>query len=300
MNVRNLIIILTMNASMMFAQADSVAKKSAVKADSVAKKTSVKEQAPENQFTGIAVSPASFHLNLKPGSTQVKELTISNDTKVMHKFQLSLSDFRMGRTGKPEVIKAEDSKYALSKWISLSPTYVELKPGESKKIGITIRIPGDESGNIAAWTLINVDNLKDKAPLSKDKVNEKALNIGVSTNFGFGVYVYQNPPNVAVNNVAIQKIIYKDTAGVKNVSMTVKNIGDGIGFCTSYLELTSLATGKKVKLGTKQFTILPQFYRDFTYALPANLAKGKYSALGVIDYGNDEDIKVAELEINIE
>jgi len=291
-----------MNTSMIFAQADTAAKRPAVTIDSAARKTTGKviEQTSENEFTGIAVSPASFHLNLKPGITQVKELLISNDTKAVHKFQLSLSDFRMGRTGKPEVIKAEDSKYALSKWVSLSPSYLELKPGESKKIGITIRIPNDESGNVAGWTLINVDNMKDKNPLSKDKANEKALNIGVSTNFGFGVFVYQNPPNVTVNNVAIQKIIYKDTAGVKNVSMTVKNIGDGIGFCTSYLELTSLSTGKKVKLGTKQFTILPQFYRDFTYALPNNLAKGKYSALGVIDYGNDEDIKVAELEINIE
>ena len=241
---------------------------------------------------------------MKPGSTQVKELLINNDTKETHRFQLSFSDFAMGRNGAPIIIKPgtsseEDMKYALSKWTTLTPSYIELKSGESGKVRITVRIPNDETGNFAAWTLISVDNIKAKTPLSAGN-DPKSMSIGVNPNFGFGIYVFQNPPNVAVNNVEIQKVRFLDSAGVKNVIMNVRNVGDGIGFCTSYLELTSLNTGKKMKLGTKQFTILPQYFRDFSYELPKDLPKGKYSAIGVIDYGNEDDIKIAEINLTIE
>ena len=40
-------------------------------------------------YTGVSVSPATIHLAMKPGSTQVKELLINNDTKETHRFQLS-------------------------------------------------------------------------------------------------------------------------------------------------------------------------------------------------------------------
>ena len=53
------------------------------------------------------------------------------------------------------------------------------------------------------------------------------------------------------------------------------------------------------KLPEKRFTILPQFYRDFYFDLPANLAKGKYSAVGVLDFGSKEEIVVAEVEFTI-
>ena len=88
---------------------------------------------------------------------------------------------------------------------------------------------------------------------------------------------------------------YKD----RKVNLSVKNTGDGISYCTSYLELTNLKTGEQKKLQAKKFTILPQYSREFNYELGDDILPGKYSAVGVIDYGNKEELVAAELEFEI-
>ena len=299
-----LIFFLLMNASLVFSQKDSASVKHA---DSTSVKTiqgqknkeENENQSADKQFAGISVSPSHVHFSVKPGAIQMKEIKVINDSKNKVAFQIGFSDFIMGRNGKTMAVKAESSKYALSKWLSTSPSYFELKPGESQKVTVTITVPSDETGSVAAWTVMAVDQVVEKPALSF-KGDDKTIALGIIPSFGFGIYIYQNPPNVKVNEVEIQKFSFKDSTGKKNLSLEVKNVGDGIGFCSSYVELTSLNTGKKQKLKVKQFTILPGFYRDFSYELPADIPKGKYSAVGVVDFGNEQEIKAAELDLSIE
>jgi len=293
-----LIILLLMNAAVVFAQKDSVTVKSV---DSVAVKTvsNPDNQNPDKQYEGISVSPSTLRLAVKPGTTQSREIKVVNDSKSKITFQIAYSDFMMGRSGKPMPIKPEQSKYALSKWLSASPSFFELKPGETQKITVTIAVPGTDEGSVAAWTIMMIDQVAERPALSY-KGSDNTVALGVLPSIGFGVYVYQNPPNVKTNEIEIQKFAYLDSIGRKNLSLKVKNVGDGIGFCTSYVELTGLSDGKKQKLNVKQYTILPGFYRDFYYELPKGLPKGKYSAVGVIDYSNEQEIKAAELEFTIE
>ncbi|MBK3519645.1 hypothetical protein [Carboxylicivirga marina] len=44
---------------------------------------------------------------------------------------------------------------------------------------------------------------------------------------------------------------------------------------------------------------MPQGMREVKFHLPSALAKGKYSILGVIDYGSDTDLAGVELELEI-
>lgn len=245
---------------------------------------------------GVAVSPASMHLFIKPGTTVVKELKVANDTKDVVKFKIGFNDFQMTEKGKPQAMNPENSKYALSKWIAPSPTYFELQPHAVQKVKLTISIPDEEDAYVAAWTIVTVDQVRDRKPLDI-KGNEQTLGFGVYTSIGFGVYVYQNPPNVKNQNVEIQKFaISTDSLGKRSINMHIKNTGDGIGFSSSYVELTNLNTGKQTRLGERKFTVLPQFERDFVYLLPDDLAKGKYSAIGIIDFGSKELIQAAEIE----
>ena len=86
----------------------------------------------------------------------------------------------------------------------------------------------------------------------------------------------------------------------KRLLLHVKSEGNAIGFCHSYIELTNTSTGELIKLPVRHFTILPGFERSIYFSLPAQLTKGKYSVMAVIDYGSKEDIKAAELELQIE
>jgi hypothetical protein len=250
-----------------------------------------------NDFSdmGVAVTPSSMHLSIKPGNSVTKEISISNDTKKINKFRLAFSDFEMGRDGKPIALKANVGKYGLSRWINIVPNYVELKPQERKKIQLVISIPDEEDGYRAAWTIVTVDQVIDRPPLDvKNKGNTMAM--GIYPSIGFGVYIYQNPPNVKINSVEIQKFFIDTINGKNIIKMEVKNTGDGIGYCSSYAELTNYKTGKITRLNEKKFTVLPLYSRDFNFELPEKLESGKYSAVGVVDFGSKDQLVVAELE----
>ena len=252
--------------------------------------------------TGVAVSPANIHFNAKPGTTQTKTIKVSNDTRYTKKLQVSFSDYReLNNEGQTHDNVNSDFKYALSKWLTASPTYVEVPPRGSKIITITLEVPNDDTAAIAAWTMITIDQVKPKKSLDLPKVDKNMVGMGVNQEFGFGVYVYQNPPNVINNKVEINSLKFIDKVGKEpnKLLMGVKNSGDGIGFCNYYVELTNLNNGKTDKITVKRFTILPGYSRELKFDIPGNFPPGKYSSVAVLDFGSKDDLQTAELEFEI-
>jgi hypothetical protein len=248
---------------------------------------------------GIALSPSKIIFDAKPGMTQSREIKLVNDSKKTEKFQVTPMDFMMGRNGRPENMNQTVLKYGLTNKLTVSPSYIEIKPGETAKIKVTLTVPDKEEANIAGWSLISIDEIAERPPLDT-KGKKDAVAMGIIPSYAFVVYIYHNPPTVLKNNIEIKNFLYKDTLNTKRLKMIAENMGDGIGFCVSYCELTNLKTGKTQKLNVKSFTILPGNQRDFFYELPKEMEKGDYNAVGVIDFGSENEIKAAELEFKIE
>lgn len=246
---------------------------------------------------GVAVSPSSFHLTIKPGSSITKEVSIYNDTKKNYKFSIGFADFTMGEKGEVVSIKSNDGKYTLSKWASVSPSYVELKPQERQKVKIIISIP--DTAYFSAWTILTIDQIVDRPPLSQTEGSEKTYAFGIYNSMGFAVYLFQNPPNVKNNNIEIQKFTFTETDLRKDLNLEIKNVGDGIAYSASYAEITNLSNGKTTKLKTERFNLLPLYKREISFVLPETVEPGKYSAVGIVDFGSKEEIKAAELEFEI-
>lgn len=280
-------IILLFIADFSFSQADSI-------------KPKIHPEIPDSAFEdmGVSVSPSSMHLNIKPGTTVAKEIRVNNATKQSYNFNIGYCDFEMGRNGKPLSLKQGEGKYGLSKYINVSPSYFTMKPGEEITLKVIISIPDNDEAARALWTIITIDQVVDRPPLDVTD-QPKRLAFGITPSIGFGVYVYQNPPNVKISSVVIDKFSLQEKEGKRKIEMAVKNTGDGISYSTSYVELTNLKTGKQEKLQVKRFTILPQYFRDFFYDLPSGLPSGKYTAVGVVDFGSSEEIVAAELEFEI-
>lgn len=111
--------------------------------------------------------------------------------------------------------------------------------------------------------------------------------------------MYQNPPNVTINQCAIIEFNFEQRDSIGILQFDIENIGNGISYCTTYIDLTNLDNGEHQKLRVKKMTIVPGLIREFKFAIPSNLQKGKYSAAGVLDYGSSEEIEMAELEFEI-
>jgi hypothetical protein len=251
--------------------------------------------------TGFSVSPSTLRFNAKPGAIQVKTVKINNDTRRTKKFQVGVADFgELGDDGKIKGVATADFKYGLAKWISVSPSYIEVGPRETKTITITLDVPNDDKAAISAWTTITIDQVIDRKPLEIPN-GTNGMGFGVNPGFGFSVFVFQNPPNVINNQVEITSLKFdpKTQQQPNRISMDIKNSGDGIGFCNYYVEISSLNTGKTEKVNVKRLTILPGYKRKLKFDVPGHFAAGSYSAVSVLDFGSKDELQTAEVEFQL-
>lgn len=250
---------------------------------------------------GVAVSPSHINFNLKPNESKTYEVKVTNETLINRSFSVTIKDYDVDKAGKTTFMEAGASKYGMSNWLSVSPSFFELKPGMVQKVTVTLTIPDTGFTNRAAWSIMLIEEKKQREALDT-KSESKKISLGVIPSFGFGVYIYQNPPTVQNNKVEIKNFVLHNSkeSAQKNVEMVLQNMGDGIASCVSYIELTNLSTGKQQKLLVKRFTILPGYTRNYMFPMPTTLEKGKYSAVGVLDYGSKDVVEAAELEFVVD
>tara|TARA_R110002073_G_scaffold128999_6_gene275288 strand:+ start:55251 stop:56198 length:948 start_codon:yes stop_codon:yes gene_type:complete len=247
---------------------------------------------------GVSVSPSHFHFTQKQGEIKTYDITVKNSTSAAKEFNVNVYDFDMNGKGKSSFLPAGKGKYSLSKWINISPTFIQLKPFENKKVKITVSVPTDDAGRKAAWSILMIEQQAPRNNLLNTNKDGNTIALGIVPTFAFGIFAYQNPPNVLTNKIEFTDFQLKDLKTGKALYIEVENQGDGIAYCTSYIDLTNLDTGEQQRLKVKNFTIVPELIRDFNFSLP-NLPKGKYLAVGVLDYESSEEIQAARMEFEI-
>ncbi len=248
--------------------------------------------------TGVSVAPAHFHFSQKSGEVKTYDITVNNSTSTPKQFNVNMYDFNMNGKGKSSFLPAGEGKYSLSKWLSVSPTFIELKPFEKKLVKVTVSVPNTSEGDKAAWSILMVEQVAPRKSLTTTNNDNSTIALGVVPTFAFGIFAYQNPPNVIDNKIEFTDFQLKSGSASKFLYLEVQNTGDGIAYCTSYIDLTNLDTGVQQRLKVKKFTIVPDLIRDFSFSLKG-LGKGKYLAVGVLDYENSEEIQAAKLEFEI-
>jgi len=259
----------------------------------------VNTNAKETSTKGVSISPAHFNLSLNPGDTKTYKINVDNITNFKKQFEVNVYDFDMNGKGKSSFMQAGEGKYSLSKWLNISPTFIELKPKEKKEIAFSITVPTSDAGFKSAWSIIMVEEQKPRVKLDDPQNKNNTIALGIVPTFAFGVFIYQNPPNVTSNGIEITNFTFNDSDKSKSILIEAQNKGTGIAYCTSYIDLTNLDTGKQQRLKVKRFTILPDLIRDFVFELPEKMPQGNYLAVGVLDYGSAEEIQAAKLEFTL-
>ncbi|MBL4752206.1 MAG: hypothetical protein JKY52_01215 [Flavobacteriales bacterium] len=249
---------------------------------------------------GVAVAPSIMRFRATPGESQTQYLTITNDTYKHQNFRITFSDFDLTDEGAAQQLPfGVEHEYGLTKWITADQTFIKLKPGEAKKIAVSVNLPDEPEAYRAAWSMMMVDLEKEREYLVPPKSGENVA-MGIVPTFGFGIFIYQNPPNTTINKVEISRFEFTYDDKNRYVSIGVENVGDGIGFCVVYVELSNLSNGKQERLPLKRITVLPGQKRDLEFAFPGNTGKGRYSVMGVLDFGSDTELEAAEMEILVE
>lgn len=249
---------------------------------------------------GVSVSPAHFHLTQKPGESKTYQINVKNDTPEPKQFRVSVYDFNMDGKGKTSFLPPGQGDFSLSAWMNVTPTFFEIAPGEKRKINFNVDIPNDTSAKRAAWSIIMVEQEEPKKTLEPPQRDDGTVAMAVIPTFAFGVFVYQNSPTLVADNIEITNFSFQSQDTTQSIFIETKNAGNGIAYCTSYIDLTHLDSGKQQRLPVKRFTTLPGLVRDFVFVLPKQLPRGNYLAIGVLDYEKAEEIQAAKMTFKLE
>ncbi len=249
-----------------------------------------------------SVSPSRLYFNVSPGNYKSQKLRVTNNGTKPQTFTVNFANFNSpGNKGKSVLDTSKTSEHGMADWLTASPSFFEVAPGETKDVEILLQLPNTPDANTVRWAVASI-----KLARENKGQGEKGANItgmSIIPTFSFVIHLFQSPPNVNFKEVIVEKF-YRDSINsndsITYLIMDTKNTGDAIADCAPYLDMVNLKTGEKVNVKGKGFTILPGGIREIRFKLPTDLPKGEYNVLGIVDYDSETDVAAMELNVKIE
>jgi hypothetical protein len=241
----------------------------------------------------LGVYPTTLDFSLANGQSEAQVINISNGSDKKVQFRLYLNDWVRDSVGGHLYYDANATARSASRWVTLSKNFIELDPGKSTTLTVKMTVPDSAAATAEMkWAMLFIETVQEQ-----DNNAAKAAQATVRNLLRVGVHIYQTPPMVTQKEVKILDL--KPGSAPNTYNIYCQNTGQIMLECKSYLELTSLAGGKKTKIDALDFPLFPDQKRYVQFTIPKDLPKGKYSALGVIDGGEDLSLEALESEIEI-
>ena len=265
--------------------------------------TAVRAQQPDapaegeakQQRKSIVIYPAKLSFELDKGGSKSQTINISNTTNNKFQLQLEFMDWTRDTIGKHIYLPAGLSRQSCAKWLSFDKPFVELGPGQSTTVTVTLKVPDTEEAiSEMKWTMLVFKTVNENKVPDKDAKWSTRINQVV----GLGVHIYQTPPNVT--NKELKMTSFSQVPGKNVYRIACKNLGGVQKYGKFSIELSDNETGSKTALQPQTIPLFPQQNRYVDFNLPSNLPKGKYTATALIDAGDDDvPIEAAQKEIDI-
>lgn len=251
----------------------------------------------------IGVSPAKIYFELNQGESKTEKLTVFNKSNQKQVFELSLSDWNRDSLGNKYYTEPGSSESSLAPWLTINPTFLQLGPNESKQVNVILTRPMDADlqtmikNKRVKWAMLFVKQVNEKTPPAdtRETVASQLL-----IEYRIGVHVYQSPKSLGERKFEIQSFKAdrsgSDDNSISSFAVKINNSGKTLGDLKVHLELVNRKTGEQFKQEESSVAMLPQSQRLVFLPMPADIPKGTYTATVVVDSGQDDELKIAELE----
>lgn len=255
----------------------------------------------------LGVHPTTLTFRLTRGQNETQTIHLSNNSPKKIQFRMYLNDWMRDSTGGHFYVDpTKDSLngkpfydpyialHSCSKWVTTDRNFIEIEPGKSADLSVKLTVP--DSATVTdemKWSMLFIETVEEQ-----NNNLPKGSQAAVRNLLRIGVHIYQTPPNLTEKSVKAIDLTPSPTA--KNTyRLLCQNTGKVMVDCKSYLELADLTSGAKTKLDPVEFPMFPGQKRYVSFEIPKTVVKGKYSALGVLDAGEDLSLEAVESEIEI-
>lgn len=247
-----------------------------------------------NSPKGISVRPVTIDISATPGNIESKKILITNGLDVKKQFIVYTADWIRDTTGGHIYSEPSENTRSCATWVEADKSFFELEPGQTEELYIKVSSPADSITKAQMrWCMLFVETTQEK------KVKDTTgLTTTIASRFRVGVHIYVTPAGIKGKELKLLELITPNNENNK-YRIICKNTGETQLHCSSYLELSSITDGSRIKLPAIEFPIFPDQIRYLDFAIPASTPKGKYTLTGIIDAGEDVPLEAAQLLIEI-
>ena len=243
---------------------------------------------------GISVRPVTIDVNTLAGAKESKRILITNGLDVKKQFIVYTSDWFRDTLGGHIYSTPSKDPRSCATWVEPDKTFFELEPGQTEELYLTISPPADSNSTTQMrWCMLFVETTQEK------KVKDTTgVTTTIASRFRVGIHVYLTPQGITGKDIKLLQLTTSNEQKNK-YRIICQNTGETQLHCSSYLELSSLTDGSRIKLPVLEFPIFPEQIRYLDFIIPASTPKGKYTLTGIIDAGEDVPLEAAQLIIEI-
>jgi hypothetical protein len=245
----------------------------------------------------ISFQPSILDFHVPAGSSQSQVVKVSNYSNKKMIFQAYLGDWYRDSSGGHRYFRPDTLSRSCAKWIKLNRNTIEIDSGKTEEIIIQMQPPADaKEVNEMKWSMLFLQTNPEQQGAA-----EKGKNVSTQVKeiLRVGIHIYETPPNVNHKLAKADTLIKIDTLK-NNFDFKIRNIGDVMINCKANMELTDINTGQQYKLDQSEFPMFPDAKRTVRFVVPATVPKGKYSALAILDYGEDAALEAVTKEIEVQ
>lgn len=247
------------------------------------------------QGGGILIKPAKIDFTVDRGQTATQTLFLQNSLNKTMQFKVYLNDWLRDSSGGHKYMSPGTNEFSCARWVKLDQEFVQLAPGESRNIVVTITLPDSaEASAKMRWAMVFVETAQENAAPAANKNMQTTINQIMR----MGIHIYQTPPGITTKDMRMLSFENVNN-NVLKYKVACQNTGTVQIECKSYLEVLNLATGAKTKIDNPVFPMFPGQKRFINFDLPASLQKGKYILIAAVDAGEDVPLEAAQKTIEI-
>lgn len=244
----------------------------------------------------IGIQPSILEYHLSPGTTESQVIRIANLSDKKISFEAYLADWLRDSTGAHEYFKPDTLPSSCAKWVYLSKNFIEVEPGKTEELLVRLQGPPSMTEfKQMRWAMLFLQSASEQDSASR---SNKQFNTKVKELLRVGIHIYQTPPSLT--HAEAKGIALKEVPAEKNAyDFYLANTGDIMLECKVHMELTNVETGKEYKLDRQEFPVFPSAKRKIRLTIPTTIPKGKYSALAVLDTGEESALEAIEKAIEV-
>ncbi len=251
--------------------------------------------APGYAQAGVSTSPNKLYYTFEPGGSGTQKLIVQNPADKELEVGISFSDWQYDSLGNNITTDPGTLPHSCSKWITIAQgSYFILKPFERKELDVIVTAPADLNKDIPVHTaMLYLTQLNPWKPGQ----SEEGASIIVTVRMGVKIYYsHVTAPQRSIEIVNFSHMKSHIEGAQDQLELKIDNLSDTWVKGNVKVELLNTSNGKKLFLDEVEFHQLPGDKRLVRLKLPAKADKGKYNATAIVNYGDRDELKVAELD----